>query len=72
MNFVLVKMSKNATAVLSLAKKASRNRRAGDDEDFEESLESTIEYGPTVSKVKNITSGRDLMDNFGGSTKIFK
>ena len=65
-------MSKNTTAVLSLAKKASRKRRAGDDEDFEESLESTIEYGATVPKVKNVTSGKDLMDNFGGSTKIYK
>ena len=59
MNFVSVKMSKNnTTAVLSLAKKASRKRRVGDDDDFEESLESTIEYGPTVPKVKNITSGK--------------
>ena len=64
-------MSKN-TAVMSLAKKASRKRRVGDDDDFEESLESTIEYGPTIPKVKNITSGKELMDNFGGSTKIYK
>ena len=45
-------MSKaTAAAVLSVAKKASssRKRHAGDEEgvDFEESIESTIEYGPT-------------------------
>ena len=58
---------------MSLAKKASRKRHAGDDDgDFEETMESTIEYGPTAPKVKNVVSGKDLMDNFGGSTKIYK
>ena len=68
------KVTKNsAAAVMSLAKKASRKRHAGDDEDFEETMESsTIEYGPTAPKVKNIVSGKELMDNFGGSTKIYK
>ena len=74
---VLVNMSKamipkNSAAVMSLAKKASRKRHAGDDDDFEETVESTIEYGPSVPKVKNVMSGKDLMDNFGGSTKIYK
>ena len=69
------KVTKNSAtaAVMSLAKKASRKRHAGDDEDFEETMESsTIEYGPTAPKVKNIVSGKELMDNFGGSTKIYK
>ena len=63
---------KTSATVMSLAKKASRKRHAGDDDDFEEIVESTIEYGPTVPKVKNVMSGKDLMDNFGGSTKIYK
>ena len=67
-------LPKNSAAIMSLAaKKASRKRHAGDDEDFEETIESsTIEYGPTAPKVKNIVSGKELMDNFGGSTKIYK
>ena len=65
-------LPKTSAAVLSLAKKASRKRHAGDDEDFEETVESTIEYGATVPKVKNVISGKDLMDHFGGSTKIYK
>ena len=72
---VLVVMSKNnpktSAIVMSLAKKA-RKRHAGDEEDFEEIMESTMEYGPTAPKVKNVVSGKELMDNFGGSTKIFK
>ena len=64
-------LPKTSAAVLSLAKKASRKRHA-DDEDFEETVESTIEYGPTAPKVKTVTSGKDLTDIFGGSTKIYK
>ena len=63
---------KTSATVMSLAKKASRKRHAGDEEDFEETMESTMEYGPTAPKVKNVVSGKELMDNFGGSTKIFK
>ena len=67
-------LPKSSAVVLSLAKKASRKRIAADDDgDFEEStMESIVEYGPTAPKVKNIVSGKDLMDNFGGSTKIYK
>ena len=71
-NMSKVMLPKTSAAVLSLAKRASRKRHAGDDDDFEETVESTIEYGPTVPKVKNVMSGKDLMDNFGGSTKIYK
>ena len=69
------KVTKNSAgaAVMSVGKKVSRKRHAGDEEDFEEMTESsTIEYGPTAPKVKNIVSGKELMDNFGGSTKMYK
>ena len=72
LNFVSVKMSKIQQPFCHSRR---RHRERGVPvmmRNFEESVESTIEYGPTVPKVKNITSGRDLMDNFGGSTKIFK
>ena len=73
-NLFSVIMSKaSAAAVLSVAKKASTSRkRRTDDEgvDFEESIESTIEYGPTLPKIPNVASGRGSHGQLW--TKIFK
>ena len=45
---------------MSLAKKASRKRHAGDDDvDFEETMESTVEYDPTAPKIKHVVSGKE-------------
>ena len=63
-----------AKASSSRASSSTLKRRSDDGVvDYEESIE-TIEYadGATPAKIPLLSSGKDLMDNFGGSTKIFK
>ena len=70
-------MGTPAAPVFAMAKastsRATKRRSDDSGNQCEESVE-TIEYedGPTAPKVSLLTSGSDLMDNFGGSTKIAK
>ena len=72
----------SGSAVLSLVPSATRSLKrkriepVGDEGElrFEETEVQTVEYeeGEPAKKVSLVMSGKDLMDNFGGSTKIFK
>ena len=63
-----------AKASSSRASSSTLKRRSDDGVmDYEESIE-TIEYadGATPAKIPLLSSGKDLMDNFGGQQKSLK